>query len=350
MHLSSGSLGRWHSKPFLFAGSLALAVFHPFACHGVVFYSTFNPEYHTSAPAEASLLNSGWQYQGTWGSFLGTPIAPNLFITASHVGGSIGDTFTYQGLSYTTTAAYTSGTSDLRIWQVNAAFATYAPLYTSGNEVGQPLVVMGRGTQRGAEVLNRDSQPAGWLWGTADQRMRWGENDVAAVVDGGTSLGQLLQATFDRPSGPRDEAHLSIGDSGGGVFIKDTSDGLWKLAGINYGVDAYFSLTGGSESGFNAALYDMGGFYVGTPANYTLLANTVPDVPSSFYSTRISSNAEWINGVISAVPEPSMYGVFIGLGLAGLATCRLSRRHFGSDQASSHPRVGSDRPKPGDSP
>jgi hypothetical protein len=350
MNLSSSPLDRWHSRPFLGALSLSLALFHPFACHGVVFYSTSDSEYHTSAPAEASLVNSGWQYQGTWGSFLGTPIAPNLFITASHVGGGIGDIFTYQGLSYSTTAAYTSTTSDLRIWQVSAAFSSYAPLYTSGDEVGQPLVVMGRGTRRGAEVLNSESQPAGWLWGTADQRMRWGENDVASVVDGGASLGQLLQATFDRPSGLRDEAHLSIGDSGGGVFIKDTSDGLWKLAGINYGVDAYFSLAGGSDPGFNAALYDMGGFYLGTPGDYTLLSNTGQDVPSSFYSTRISANSEWINGVISAVPETSMYGVFVGLGLAGLAVYRVSKRNLGPDQGCGHTRTEGDCPKSGDSP
>lgn len=40
---------------------------------------------------------SGWQYEGKWGSFLGTPISPNLFITAGHVGGSIGQSFTYNG-------------------------------------------------------------------------------------------------------------------------------------------------------------------------------------------------------------------------------------------------------------
>src|SRR5947208_10598952 len=40
----------------------------------------------TSAPT-GSLSTAGWQYEGQWGEFLGTPIAPHYLITAAHVGG-----------------------------------------------------------------------------------------------------------------------------------------------------------------------------------------------------------------------------------------------------------------------
>lgn len=50
--------------------------------------------------------NSGWQYEGQFGSFLGTVIASNYFITAKHIGGSVGDTFVFSGVNYTTTAVF----------------------------------------------------------------------------------------------------------------------------------------------------------------------------------------------------------------------------------------------------
>lgn len=58
--------------------------------HAVLFYSTSDPIHNTTAPT-GSLTNSGWQYEGEWNGFLGTAIAPRYFITAKHVGGSIGD-------------------------------------------------------------------------------------------------------------------------------------------------------------------------------------------------------------------------------------------------------------------
>jgi len=65
--------------------------------HSVIFYSTGDPSYNTNAP-EGALTNSGWQYQGTWSSFDGTVISSNAFITAKHVGGSVGEPFTFQPL------------------------------------------------------------------------------------------------------------------------------------------------------------------------------------------------------------------------------------------------------------
>src|SRR5262245_62285209 len=85
--------------------------------HALIFFSTGDPSYNTNAPRGA-LTNSGWQYQGAWSVFTGTVISSNAFITAKHVGGTIGDSFTFQGVQYTTTAAFESPDSDLRIWRV----------------------------------------------------------------------------------------------------------------------------------------------------------------------------------------------------------------------------------------
>jgi hypothetical protein len=108
---------------------------------------------------------------------------------------------------------------------------------------------------------------------------------------------------------------LTGGDSGGAVFLKDGSD--WKLAGINFAVDGSFSLYDTGSNSFNAALFDAGGLYIGRDGSqWNLITNTVEDVPTSFYATRISSNLPWI---YTAVPEPEEYtlaAVFLMLGLA----------------------------------
>src|SRR5438128_1202823 len=135
---------------------VSLAVFLAFllsidSARAIIFYSTGDTSYNTTAPSGA-LTNSGWQYEGIWGGFLGTPIAPRYFITAEHVGGSVGQTFVFRGIAYPTTAVYDDPDSDLRIWRVCGTFPDYAQIYTSTNEVGQSCIVIGRGTQRAAPV------------------------------------------------------------------------------------------------------------------------------------------------------------------------------------------------------
>ncbi len=103
-------------------------------------------------------------YEGTWGDFLGTPIAPNYFIAAKHVGGSVGQTFTINSQNYTVTNEFSDPAADLIIWQVDPNGPSFtaneiAPLYPSYptnnqgyelyNGVGRDLVVTGRGTAVG---------------------------------------------------------------------------------------------------------------------------------------------------------------------------------------------------------
>jgi hypothetical protein len=50
------------------------------------------------------------------------------------------------------------------------------------------------------------------------------------------TFGELLRAPFDDNAGPNG-AHLSSGDSGGGVFIFNRNTNQWELAAIDLGVD-----------------------------------------------------------------------------------------------------------------
>jgi hypothetical protein len=301
--------------------------------NAVVLYRT--PTRNTSAPS-GTLYNSGWQWEGKWGSFSGTPIAPNYFITAGHVGGGVGQTFTFNWKNYSTIGMWDDPNSDLRIYKVNGTFPTYAPLYTQPWEIGKQLVVIGRGSQRGTEV-RANNELKGWKWGYADGIQSWGENVVSSAVNGGAGSGSLLQFTFSRVNGMYNEAELTGGDSGGGVFIKDGT--TWKLAGINKSVESWFSTNGAWGSGFNASAFDAGGLYYGGDGHWSLIPNNYADIQASSYATRISSNMTWIRSVLGSnlsttsrnvspssvtyVPEPGSMAMLV-VAAMGL----LRRRRF----------------------
>ena len=120
----------------------------------VLFASTSDPAFNTSAP-DGALQDSGWQYEGAWAldTKTGTPVAEQCFVTASHVGGSVGDPFVFAGHSYVTDRVDLDPNADLAIWHVTESFPRWAPLYRKADEVGKDLVVIGRGTQRGGDVM-----------------------------------------------------------------------------------------------------------------------------------------------------------------------------------------------------
>src|ERR1043166_439651 len=98
----------------------------PMRTRAVIFIASGDPAFNSAKPT-GSLANSGWDLQGLWGSFLGTPIAPRYFITASHVGGNVGDTFSFRGVSYITTAVFKDPATDLQIFRVSGTFPAFAP-------------------------------------------------------------------------------------------------------------------------------------------------------------------------------------------------------------------------------
>jgi PKD repeat protein len=291
-----GTTGKW----VVWLGLLLLLVVVP-CVRAVLFEATDDPSYNTNAPT-GSLTNSGWQYEGQWGVYLGTPIAPTFFLAAQHIGGSPGQPFVYNGVTYTTVTNFDDPSTDLRIWQVGETFPSYAPLYTSTNEVGKLCVVIGRGTQRGSLVSVEAGRTNGWTWGAGDTVERWGENTVAGVyTNGGNDL--LLYANFVL-NGITNECDLSVGDSSGGMFIENGT--TWELAGIHYAVSGPFADDGSGDGDFNAAVVDARGLYVETcdggcwmlaaPTNYAVA------YPTPFYSTRVSTRVSWIDSILDAPP------------------------------------------------
>jgi hypothetical protein len=260
----------------------------------IILFGTADPSANTSAPTGA-LAGSGWQYEGQFGDFLGTPIASNYFITAKHIGGSVGQTFIFDGITYTTTAVFPDPSSDLQIWQIAGTFPVHAPLYSgaAGSEVNLDLIVFGRGTQRGNPVyVGSDSHLGGWLWGASDGVQRWGTNVIGSVEDDST-YGELLRAPFDMNAGSN-EAHLSVGDSGGGVFVFNVSTNTWELAGINLAVDGPFSASTSGMSPFNAAMFDTSDLFVqNDQGNWVTAPN-----PSGFYATEIAAHEGFIDSVV----------------------------------------------------
>jgi hypothetical protein len=277
----------------------------------VLFHATGDPDHNTTAPT-GGLSGSGWHLQGLWGSYLGTPVGPHHFLTAQHVGGAVGQPFIFRGVSYTTLVFHDDAASDLRLVRVCGSFPAHATPYVGRDEVNQSLVVFGRGTRRGDELLTGDEvtrRSHGWLWGIADGRMRWGENVVDAVVPGSSlvegQMGDLLRARFDPDAGPN-ECHLSTGDSAGGLFVVE--HGVWKLAGLNYAVDGPYRLSGEGQS-FDAALFDEGGLFKKTSGSWLWVPSLPQAQAGAFYATRISTHVAWIESVLSLPGESELVPV-----------------------------------------
>jgi hypothetical protein len=132
-------------------------------------------------------------------------------------------------------------------------------------------------------TVTTNAVPKGWKAGASDSVMRWGQSQVVAV-------GRFIVGAFDK-NGGADQAYLSGGDSSGAVFIQD--NGLWKLAGINYGIDGPFGVT--PTESFYGAIYDETGLYVGG----WLAPNDGQVLPACFYATRISSRLSWIQSILN---------------------------------------------------
>ena len=260
-------------------------------CAAVIIYS--DPGRLTTPPA-GKLADSGYQYEGQFEAFTGTPIAPNFFITASHIGGGVGQGFLFDGGEYSTIAEYDDPNSDLRIWQISGTFSTYAPLYTKKNEKGKAISVFGRGTDRGAAVAIK-KKLRGWKWGATDSSLSWGTNKISGTENFGPDIGNVLEFAFKGSKSKPYEAALSEGDSGGGVFIKVGK--TWELAGVNYSADGPFSFDTNPANKFSASLVNESGLYTFSQTNQAIALKGAK--PTLSYATRISTEIPWIDSVLA---------------------------------------------------
>lgn len=252
----------------------------------VIFLDTADPQHNTTTPGD----NSGWQYEGKYNNVLGVPIAPNFFITAAHTGGAVGNVFNFHGDTYTTIAFYNIAATDLRIWKVNLAkpFPTWAPLSTGVSDVSGVARIIGRGVQRGPEIF-LGAVSKGWGWGTPDLVQRWGSN----VIVGTAESGKYLYCDFNKPGIPN-ECHLGLFDSGGGMFVLE--NGLWRLAGINYGVDGPIRVPPATAE-TSGAYIDLGGLEYRDGNIWIPIPEAVNDIPSSFYCSRIAASTVAIQAI-----------------------------------------------------
>ena len=274
----------------------------------VIFYSTGDVSHNTTAPT-GSLDGSGWQFQGRFNQFLGTPVGPHHFLAAKHIGGSVGNKFYYGGEVFTTVGTVADAGSDLRLWEVSERFSSYAPLYSGTDEAGKGLVVFGRGLERGVAVTNTlttgfgrnqttSAMTNGWRWGSNTGIQRWGTNKVSSV----TTIGSypMLKVDWDADSAD-EECMLADKDSSGGVFIQD--NGVWKLAGMNYtiGPASTYSFNSDGSASFSAAILDFTGdspLYIYNGGSW-VDTDSFGITESSFYSSRISSRYSWITNNVT---------------------------------------------------
>jgi hypothetical protein len=285
---------------------------------GILFDGSGDPGANVSAPTGV-YEDSGWQFLGYYGGFLGTAIGPQHFITAQHFGLQ-GGVFSQDALftggatvNHTIDATANGGLgywdipgSDLRVFQIQGVFASYAEIY-SGIGNGEEAVLTGRGGVRGDAVLNGLGQTVGWEHSAGDGIARWGTNLISGTI--GTGASTQWVAKFDGAGGTAFEAGLSDGDSGGGLFIKQ--GGVWKLAGVNLSIDGLYDTNGvvGDGSEFSASMTDYGGFYQGSDGTtWTLIPDGPGDQASGMYFSSVTANASLIQSIV-AVPEPSGAGL-----------------------------------------
>lgn len=258
-------------------------------------------------PPTGEYADSGWQYEGAWGSFAGTAIGPHHFITAKHCGGIVGDVFEFDGRYYETVARAEVPDCDLTVWTVAGKLPRWAALYEGRREEGREVALFGRGTSRGYPVMV-EGERKGWLWGPQDGRLSWGTNWVmGALATGGNSTlseGDKLIFDFSEFGGPNEGA-VSSGDSGGGVFMREK--GKWVLAGVLFGTISRYSRRVDKMrfSTFDAAIFDVTGLWRETNNGYFPARDGDAMMGTSLsVATRISSYTPFIRSVLAKPVRP----------------------------------------------
>ncbi len=265
--------------------SLAAVLVCALGCSSALAVST-NGTYVTTEPTSTDVANwdtgwgasgiTGWDYVGSVNGASGVYLGNGWVITAGHVGSG---NFTLGGVTYSILAGSTVsiGTADIVLFQI-----TTVPTLPALTIRSTALSTASYSTTGSTVVLIGNGGGAGKSWGA---NLVTATNVSAAVsgyttTDFGTVYGSKTYSQGRNSRTITNNAILVSGDSGGGAFVFNTVTSEWELAGINEAV-------GTASSG-------------GTTESYSFMV-------------QLSTYADQINSIV-AVPEPSLMGVFVGVG------------------------------------
>lgn len=192
---------------------------------------------NTSAPAD----DPGWANVGARSGSTAVYLGNRWVLTVAHVGGG---PVTLRGVAYAQAQdpvvriqTGTSGAADLVLLRLESDPGLPAiPIASATPRVGEPVVMIGNGRDRGAPVSVFGRSGFSWASG---RRMRWGTNlvsetglETAIPADG--TVTRSFTTDFSQLGATASEAQAAEGDSGGPVFVRGP-DG-WVLAGVVFSI------------------------------------------------------------------------------------------------------------------
>lgn len=222
-------------------------------------------------------------YVGTWNGSSAVCIAPNWIISAKHVGGAVGQSFTMRGQQYRAVEIQTHATQDIQLIRVAETLPGYHSLAT-GVEAGDLAILGGWGRTNGVDLGN------GYDW-TGLRRESWGANTIEAV-------GSQIMIRFDNPTSPSavpHEATFAMNDSGAGLFVV-APDGSFQLAGVAVSVTGFGQSTYGNLA-FSVSMEMMRPWIQGIADTTTVVGSSVPAPRASLFGSGAPS-VIWAGGVL----------------------------------------------------
>jgi hypothetical protein len=190
-------------------------------------------------------------------------IGNRWFLSVRHFSLGVGNTMTLED-GTTVTVAEVNNLSvdgvgvDLRLIRVEEELDFWYDLYDGTASTGTDVVLAGTGYEGTTYSKGQ------FVYSTATGRdWRWGTNEITQYrsVTSGVYRSDCFQMNFNH-NATEYEAGIGSGDSGSGVFAKDSDTGEWQLVGLN----AY--------AGRRLYTYD------------------------TIYAVSLASYADWINGIM----------------------------------------------------